>query len=184
MNESDLKKIRKIAEQIAEKNPVNVSDADSDNYHSVLQELNIHKIELELQNEELRNTQVHLEYNKNKFADLFNSAPVSFIVLDSGGYILEANMTFLETTGSVMENVLRKPFHEFMADDSKRSFLGQYKSFFKNPTDKIIDVELISKNDNALILRLFGNKDDQPNSGDPDDHLRVAAIDITAQIEA
>ena len=184
MDQIDKKKIQNIAKQIATENPVKLPNPDTEDYLTLLQELHIHKIELELQNEELRNTQVQLEYNKNKFAELFNSAPVSFIVLDSGGYILEANMTFLETTGSGMENVLRKPFHDLMKTDSKKAFIGQYKSFFKNPVDRTIDVELITKNDKPLIVRLYGNRDDAASGVVPDEHLRVAAIDITAQVEA
>lgn len=80
MDTSDKKKIRKLAEKIAKENPVNLPDTNPENYHALIQELNVHQIELELQNEELRSTQAHLEYNKNKFAQLFNSAPVSFIV--------------------------------------------------------------------------------------------------------
>ncbi|MBU1194954.1 MAG: PAS domain-containing protein [Proteobacteria bacterium] len=177
-------KIRKRAEKIARKQPVTTPDIRPEDCHQVAEELNIHKIELELQNEELRNTQVHLEYNKNKFAELFNNAPVSFIVLDSGGYILEANRTFLKKTGSGMEAVLRKPFHNFLKTDSKRAFLGQYKSFFKNPAEKTIDVELETKENKPIIVRLYGSKEDYARDESPDENLRVAAIDITAQIEA
>jgi len=184
VNKFNPDKIRKTAEQIAKEKAIRLSDVNYEDLHSVLQELHVHQIELELQNEELRNAQVRLEHQKNKFAELFNSAPVSFLVLDKGGFILEANKTFLKTTASEMKGVLRKPFHDFMTTDSKKAFLSQYKSFYNNPKDKTIDVELITENGNPLIARLYGSQDENIKDGLPDEHIRVAAVDINAQVEA
>lgn len=164
--------------------PVQLSDIDSETLGSMLHELKVHQIELELQNEELRNIQVHLELAKNKYADLFNSAPVSFIVLDSSGYILEANQVFFHVVDAKTSSILHRPFHEFMTDPSKKAFLGQYKAFFKNPEKKTIDVELFAKKGGILSVRLYGSKENFSGRSSLDENLRVAAIDITEQVKA
>lgn len=55
------------------------------------QELRLHRIELEVQHEELRSTQVELETARDRFADLYELSPVPFITVTSSGIVLELN---------------------------------------------------------------------------------------------
>jgi hypothetical protein len=62
-------------------------------YQKVLHELQIHQIELELQNAELLESRDRSEFLLNKFTELYDFAPVGYFSLDKKGIILEVNLT-------------------------------------------------------------------------------------------
>src|SRR5581483_4664709 len=69
--------------------PQPVSDAD---VQRLLHELQVHQIELEMQNEELLQARAELEASLAKYADLYDFAPVSYLTLAADGTIVEANL--------------------------------------------------------------------------------------------
>src|SRR5512145_571619 len=67
--------------------PESVSSEDA---VAIFHELQVHQIELELQNEELRRTQAELDASRSRYFDLFDLAPVGYCILSADGLILEA----------------------------------------------------------------------------------------------
>ena len=65
-------------------------------------ELQVHQAELEVQNEELRRAQLELERSRQQYADLFDLAPVGYLILDEAGTILRANRTAARMAGAVV----------------------------------------------------------------------------------
>jgi diguanylate cyclase (GGDEF)-like protein/PAS domain S-box-containing protein len=62
----------------------------------LLHDLRVHQIELEMQNEELRNTQAVLSASRDRFSHLYNFSPVSYCTLDTKGIVLECNLTLCQ----------------------------------------------------------------------------------------
>lgn len=58
-----------------------------------LHELRAHQIELEMQNEELRQAQVEMEASKERYFDLYHLAPVGYLTMSKVGVVLDANLT-------------------------------------------------------------------------------------------
>src|SRR5215468_1804236 len=59
----------------------------------LVQELQIHEIELQLQNQELRENQRDLEDSRQELRDLYDFAPVAYLTIDVDGVIVRANLT-------------------------------------------------------------------------------------------
>jgi len=78
----------------------------------IIHELQVHQIELEIQNEELRKTQEDLTASRDRFLRLFHGSPVGYIVLDESGVIVETNETFCRMAGREAERLKGKGFSE------------------------------------------------------------------------
>jgi len=80
-SEDNNNNLRKKAEKILENQSIQIKEK-SINTNELIHDLRVHKIELEIQNEELRESQVKLEDSQHKYFDLYNFAPDGYFTLD------------------------------------------------------------------------------------------------------
>jgi PAS domain S-box-containing protein len=88
----------------------------------LIHELRVHQVELEMQNEELRQNQVLLEEARQKYVDLYDFAPLGYLTLDRWGRITEANLSATTTLGVERRSLLGQYFWLFVAEADRRSF--------------------------------------------------------------
>jgi len=87
----------------------------------LLHELQVHQVELEMQNEELRRAQVELETAHDRFVDLYDFAPVGYLTLDAQGMIVEVNLTATGLLGKERRQLLKHAFGRLVTvEDSNR----------------------------------------------------------------
>ena len=67
--------------------------------HSLIHELRVHQIELEMQNEELQRVQNDLEMSRSRYADLYDFAPFGYLSLNKHGQIVDLNLTVAKQLG-------------------------------------------------------------------------------------
>jgi len=141
--------LRQHAEQIALERTGRVlenlnalSPADA---QRVLHDLQVHQIELELQNEELRQAQDALEASRARYFDLYDLAPVGYVTLDENGRILEANLTGATLLGVARGALVGQPFSRFVVGDDADSYYLHHKKLFKTGAPEAFELRLSRK---------------------------------------
>jgi len=85
----------------------------------LLHELLVHKIELEMQNEELRRAHSELEEARDRYIDLYEFAPVAYFTVNREGIIKEINLTGSTLLGLDRIKLLKYRFSHFVAAEDK-----------------------------------------------------------------
>ena len=85
----------------------------------LLHDLWVHQIELEMQNEELQQSQLALEASKARYVDLYELAPVAYITVSEAGLILECNLTAGSILGVPRGGVMKKAISQWIAKEDQ-----------------------------------------------------------------
>lgn len=90
----------------------------------LLHELGVHQIELEMQNEELRESQLALDVARERYFDLYDLAPVGYFAISEHGIIRQANLTAASLFGLVRSALLNQPISQrIFAEDQNIYYL-------------------------------------------------------------
>ena len=82
--------------------------------NKLVEDLHVHQIELEIQNEELRRVQSELEASRDMYSDLYDFAPVGYATVSEKGLILQANLACADMLGVERSSLIGKPFSRFV----------------------------------------------------------------------
>lgn len=106
---------------------------------SLLHELQVHQIELEMQNEALRQAQKALEASRDRYVDLYELSPLGYLTLAPDGLIKQINLTGTTLLGRERKNLLQKRFAAFIDPQDHdrwcRLFQHAKKTFEKRNTE-------------------------------------------------
>jgi formate hydrogenlyase transcriptional activator len=92
----------------------------------LVNELEVHQIELEMQNAELRQAQEEIELSRNKYTELYDFAPIGYFTFDKSGRIRELNHNGAQLLGMEKRLLANKPFNSFIADDAGKKIFSNH----------------------------------------------------------
>jgi len=114
------------------------------------QELQVYQAELESQNEELRRAQQDLEASRKEYFQLFDLAPVGYVILSESGRMLNVNLTLAQILALDRQNLIDQPFSRFIEEQDQPLFLLQNKRLFAMGQAQSYEVQ-IRKSDKTFF---------------------------------
>ena len=147
----------------------------------LLQELHIHQIELEMQNEQLRQAQDALEESRDRFVDLYDFAPVGYLTLTDKGLISEINLTGAMMLGVARNKLSNYRFSRFVAATDRDRWYRHFLNILTRVDTLICELPLQTDGESLIYARLdcLRQKNNGHNSA-----VRIALTDITEQKKA
>jgi len=153
-----------------------LTDADT---IRLVHELQVHQIELEMQNEELMQAREESEAIQRQFTDLYDFAPVGYFTLTRDGAISRVNLTGTTLLGEERSKLLTRRFGLFVSPQSRPAFSAFHEKVFSADGKKqTCEVELLKGKTESFWAQIEAVSDDSHET------CRAVVIDITKRRQA
>ena len=142
----DVSKLRQSAEEKLEASfgeKDSLVDFSQDEMKSLIHELRVHQIELEMQNDELSRIQDDLEITRDRYVHLYDFSPVGYLTLNEKGMIIEANLSCSTMLGIERSSLIGKFFSRFLAKEDQDAFYFHRKMLFESEAKQICELRLV-----------------------------------------
>ncbi|MEI9478694.1 MAG: PAS domain-containing protein, partial [Deltaproteobacteria bacterium] len=130
------------------------SPLSPDEVQKLAHDLMVHQIELEMQNEELRQAQIKLEELKDKYLDLYDFAPVGYMTLNDRGLILEANLTTVQLLSMERTSLIKMFFSHFVCEEFTDTFYLYLQQVFESQSKQTCEIKLTRKDGTVFYAQL------------------------------
>jgi PAS domain S-box-containing protein len=175
--QEQLNELRRRAEEaLSGKKTAEPCTMPEEDVRALLHELQVHQIELEMQNEELRCANALVEEARNRYVDLYELAPVGYLTLDENGLILEANLTIARMLGVERSRLVGSPLSAYIVIADWYAFRSHLGNVLKDNTHQTCEVRFMKAGGgdfHALLDTIFITDAVSKRQ------LRISATDIT-----
>jgi PAS domain S-box-containing protein len=172
--------LRERAERLLRATRADVAEMPQEDVQRLVHELQVHQIELELQNEELRQAQVELADSRDRYADLYEFAPVGYLTLDRDGKIREVNLAAATMLGVGRGDLPGAKISAFVGRESQDDLHLHRREVLSSEEKQVCEIGMRTATGGIMAVRLesvaFGPEDDRC--------CRTALIDVTARKDA
>ncbi len=119
----------------------------------LLNSLQVHEVELELQNRSLREMQRTLEESRARYADLFDSAPLSCFTFDENGCVLEVNGAGAAMVGAERTRLLGAPFASLVRLEDSTAFWAHLRRCAESRSPNVSELTLLQGEGQRITLQ-------------------------------
>ena len=145
---ADKSELRRQAEEKlkeATSGSEDLSGVSPERMTNLIHELQVHQIELKMQNDELRRIQGALERTRDKYSHLYDFAPVGYFTMSEKGIIEEVNLTGAAMIGIERSALIGKPFTRLVLRDDQDIFYKHRERLLETETSQSCELRLINK---------------------------------------
>jgi PAS domain S-box-containing protein len=153
----------------------NITAQTPEEMQRVLHELQVHQIELEIQNEELRRVQAELEASRERYFDLYDLAPVGYMTLSGQDLIMEANLAAASQLCMPRNALVRQPLSRFILGEDQDIYYRHCKELVATGEPHTCEVRMTRGDADPFWVRLEAATG-QDSQGEP--LCRVVMSDI------
>jgi signal transduction histidine kinase len=139
----------------------------------LLHELQVHQIELEMQNEELRLARDEMEAGLAKYSELYDFAPVGYFTLNPGAVICECNLAGASLLGVARSALVNRRFTPFVQAEHREAFGTLLRQVFDHAAMAERDVQLRRAGDRVIDVRIRCNRSEGGG------RCQMAVVDLT-----
>jgi PAS domain S-box-containing protein len=172
LNKREAKDLRQQAERRLTGKEALLEGLDRNDLEKVAHELAVHQVELEMQNEDLRDSRREVEETRDRYLDLYDFAPVGYYTLDGHSRIEEANLTGCQILGIERQKLLKVTFTKFVNPQEADAFFLCRNRALKSGSRETCELAMLKADGTPFYARLESIK-----SGE--ERLRVALTDVT-----
>jgi PAS domain S-box-containing protein len=134
--------------------PVVVEPSTPERAQALLHELQVHQIELKMQNEALREAQVALEESRDRYLNLYEFAPVGYLTLNVHGLIEDINLTGTKLLNRERNRLLKTRFAQYVVPADQSGWQRFFRQALRNGDELTGEVELKRNGDDRLVVTL------------------------------
>jgi signal transduction histidine kinase len=142
----------------------------------LLHELQVHQIELEMQNDQLRLSQNSLEEQRDRYLELYDFAPCGYITLSNTGLIDAINLTGAGLLVEERRQLIMRRFASFVVDEDKDRWYRFFLHAMKNDTKNSCELSLRRSDGQLFYARLECIRLDKKGLSQ---QLRISVLDQT-----
>ena len=174
--------LRRRAEAFVTKHPATIKDTPPGDIRNLVEELRIHQVELEMQNEELRRAQLELEAERDRYTNLYDFSPVGYFTITDKGIILEANLTGAGMLGIDRRQLIKHTFSEFIWSEDQDDYYRLRLKIKESKERQTCELRLVKQDDAHFyaLMECIPIVDENENAS----QIRAAVTDITQRKQA
>jgi PAS domain S-box-containing protein len=139
----------------------------------LVHELQVHQIELEMQNEELQQARNTADALLAQYTDLYDFAPAGYLTLDREGAIRQANLTGALLLGVERSRLVNRRFGLFVTESDRRAFSDFLARVFASEAGVDCEVTLPREGPPPLVVRIEGRRSEDGQE------CRAVMLDVT-----
>ena len=177
---ADTSLLRQRAEDLLRAKPADMPTMPTADVQALVHELNVYQMELEIQNEELRQAQLELAHSRDRYADLYDFAPVGYVTLDKDGRILEANLAAATLLQVERKSLVGANISQWIDNHSQDQFYLHRRAVFSSDATQCCELDMRKADRTPLVVQLQSIEFATGNQS----QCRTAMIDVTEQKEA
>jgi two-component system cell cycle sensor histidine kinase/response regulator CckA len=149
-----VQSLRRRAEEVLRQQPEELREMPPEDMQDLIHELRVHRIELEMQNEELRRTQRELELARDRYLALYDFAPVGYFTVSEKGLILRANLTATTMLGVERGRLIKQPLSAFILSEDQDIYYFHRRKLFETQAPQVCEMRMVTKDGSQFWARI------------------------------